>query len=163
MEKGGIATLLAAFLVLTGIYFVFQSSNSSDSQNYPIKFYSFEEGFKVAREKDKPVLVYIHSDTCHVCRAFLEDLSRYKDLQNAMNKFVVIKVDFNTERLLAMKFGATGTPEYYVLYPNGSIMEVDGKKLVYIGYSGAPDDEKARKSLIAFFEFAYQQFQKRKG
>ena len=140
---------LAVALVISGMAVI---SLESSSESLPIKFYSFEEGFKVAEKEDKLVLVYVHSDTCHVCKAFLEDLSKYEDLQKVFKKFVVVKVDFLRERTLATKLGATGTPEFYVFYPNGTLVEVKGRKAIYIGYSPVPDDEAARKSLIAFLE-----------
>ncbi len=113
---------------------------------------------RLQRGITKPALVYIHSDTCHVCRAFLENLSKYADLKRAMERFVVIKVDFNRERLLAMNFGATGTPEFHILNPDGSPLEINGKRLVYIGYSSTPDNEVARRSLISFFDLAVERF-----
>jgi len=163
MGKDRITTLLAVILVIAGIYMIFQGTGSVEEKKYPIRFYSYDEGLKVAEREGKPVLIYIHSDTCHVCKAFLEDLSKYRDLQNAMNRFIVIKVDFSTERLLAMKFGATGTPEFHVLYPNGTVMKVNGMKMVYIGYSNTPDNEMARKSLISFLDLAIKEFEKQKA
>ncbi len=158
MEKRGLTSVLAAVLVLAGIYLILQQSVSQNTEKYPIEFYSYSEGLEKAKSENKPVLIYIHSDTCHVCKAFLEDLKKYRDLREAMDRFIVVKVDFNTERLLAMKFGATGTPEFYVLYPNGTVMVVNGKRMAYIGYANTPDNEMARKSLISFLDFAYQSF-----
>ncbi len=158
MDKRGAAVILAALLVISGIGLITQQVIQTGTQKYPIKFYSLKDGLEAARREGKPVLVYIHSDTCHACRAFLEDLSKYRDLKETMEKFVVVKIDFNSERPLAMKFGATGTPEFYVLYPNGTVMTVNGKKLAYIGYANTPDDVGARKSLIAFLNYALKQF-----
>ncbi len=160
MDQRRIANVLAVLLVITGIFFIIQQPFRSDEKEYPVKFYSYNEGLEKAKTENRPVLIYIHSDTCHVCRAFLEDLSKYSDLREAMDRFIVIKVDFNTERLLAMKFGATGTPEFHVLYPNGTAMEIEGNRVVYIGYANTPDDQNARKKLIAFFDFAFEHFNK---
>ncbi|ADC64960.1 hypothetical protein Ferp_0791 [Ferroglobus placidus DSM 10642] len=151
--------IFAMALVLFGVAAIFFGVN--EYEEYPIKFYSLEEGFKVAKMENKLVLVYIHSDTCYVCRAFLEDLSKYEDLQKTFEKFVVVKVDFLTERALAVKFGATGTPEFHVFYPNGTPMKINGVRAVYIGYAGSPDDEKARKSLISFLETALESYDRR--
>ncbi len=158
MDQRRVANVLAALLVISGIFFITQQPLQSGEKDYPVKFYTYGEGLERAKAENRPVLVYIHSDTCHVCRAFLEDLSKYSDLREAMNRFIIVKVDFNSERLLAMKFGATGTPEFHILYPNGTVMEIDGKKVVYIGYAGTPDDQNARKKLIAFFDFAFEHF-----
>lgn len=158
MDKERATTFLTIFFIVSGTFLIFQQAIQTETKSYPIKFYNLEEGLEVAKKEMRPVLVYIHSDTCHVCRAFLEDLSKYDDLRKTMEKFVMVKIDFNTERPLAMKFGATGTPEFYVLYPNGTVMQVNGKNLAYIGYSNTPDNEMARKSLIAFLNYALQQF-----
>ncbi|WP_290902806.1 thioredoxin family protein [Ferroglobus sp.] len=148
--------IFAMILILFGVATIILGVD--EYEKYPIKFYSLEKGFKVAKKEDKPVLVYIHSDTCYVCRAFLEDLSKYEDLQKTFEKFVVVKIDFLTERALAMKFGATGTPEFHIFYPNGTPMKMNGVRAVYIGYAGSPDDERVRKSLIAFLEGALRQY-----
>ncbi|WP_456371072.1 thioredoxin family protein [Geoglobus sp.] len=158
MDKERIAIILATIFVLSGVSLISQQLTQAEMKKYPMEFYSLKKGLETAKKENKPVLVYIHSDTCHVCRAFLEDLSKYDDLKKAMSRFVVVKIDFNTERALAMKFGATGTPEFYILYPNGTAMTVNGKKLAYIGYSNTPDNELARKSFIAFLDYALQKF-----
>ncbi|MBE8539890.1 thioredoxin family protein [Geoglobus acetivorans] len=157
MAGSRVTIFIALFLILSGLLVILKNP-TEDSSDLPVKFYSYSEGLKIAERENRPVLVYIHSDTCHVCKAFLEDLKKYEDLQNAINKFVPVKVDFNSERLLALKFGATGTPEFYVLYPNGSIMEINGRKMAFIGYSGSPDNEAMRKTLISFLEAAIQQW-----
>lgn len=158
MDKRRFTVILAATFILSGILLISQQVTQTETKKYPIEFHSFRKGLEIAMKENKPVLIYIHSDTCHVCRAFLEDLSKYNDLRKAMEKFVVVKIDFNTERALAMQFGATGTPEFYVLYPNGTAMNVNGKRLAYIGYSNTPDNELARKSFIAFLDYAFQKF-----
>ena len=158
MEKGRVTSVLAAFLVLSGLILITLQPDQEGSERYPVKFYTLEEGFETAKRENRTVLIYIHSDRCHVCRAFMEDLSKYDDLREAIERFVVVKVDFDSERLLAMKFGATGTPEYHIFRPDGTRLKFDNRSLIYIGYSNTPDSETARKSLISFLNFAYQQY-----
>lgn len=158
MAESRTTLFIAVFLIASGLLIVYNNTAKYDSGNLPVKFYSYKEGLEIAEKKNRLVFVYIHSDNCYVCKSFLEDLLKYEDLQNAINKFVPVKVDFNTERLLAIKFGATGTPEFYILYPNGSVMEINGKRMVFIGYSSHPDNEAMRKTLISFLESAVQQW-----
>ena len=144
-------------LISVGVIIILSSTYIGKFTGYnlepKIKFYSYEEGLKLAKKENKLALIYIHSENCYICKIFLEDLKKYKDLQNAVLNFIPIKVDFIKERDIAMKYGATGTPEFYIVDGNGSVVVINGQKMVYIGYSTRVDDENARKSFIAFLNY----------
>ncbi len=153
----GKSVAISLILILAGIIVILGSAYTGtfmgEKLKSEIKFYSYEEGLKLAKKENKLALIYIYSESCYVCRIFLEDLKKYKDLQNAVLNFVPIKVDFIKERHIAMKYGATGTPEFHIVNGNGDVIVINGQKMVYIGYSNKADDENARKNFIAFLNY----------
>ncbi len=153
MAESRITYLIALALVIAGAGLIIYSKVPGDSES-PIKFYSYEEGLRLAREQGKLVVMVVHSETCYVCRIFMEDLAKYPDLQQAFSNFIPVKVDFNKDRALAMKYGVTGTPEFHILDADGNVIEINGQRMVYLGYSTVPDNVKARKNLIAFLNYA---------
>lgn len=155
MAKGRITYLIALTLIVVGAALVIYSKSPEKSQD-PIKFYSYDEGLRLAREQGKLVVLVVHSETCYVCRIFKEDLAKYPDLQQAFANFIPVKVDFNKDRALVSKYGVTGTPEFHILDAYGNVIEINGQKMVYLGYSTVPDNVNARKSLIAFLNYALQ-------
>jgi|Deesub1362A_J573_1020465.scaffolds.fasta_scaffold00258_48 thioredoxin-related protein len=146
----GIAIILLA--VVYGL-----ASYTENTEVYTIgniKFYSYDKGLNLVRKTGKPGLVHIYSESCHVCKAFHDDLEKYPDLQEAISEFVPIGVNFKRDKTIALKYGATGTPEFYVVDENGKVIDVMGQKLAYIGYATEPDDEQTRLSLINFLKFS---------
>ncbi len=145
---------LALALIIIGAVLVFLGLNSGSSTS---KFYSYEEGLKVAKSTGKPILLYIRSSTCVYCKIFEEDYSKYEELRKALSRFVIVRVDYVNERNLASKYGATGTPEFHFLYPNGTPIVYNGRKLVMIGYS-----TEYMRDLINLANLAYSVYEKSK-
>lgn len=144
-----------AIILLAVVYgLVFYTENTEVYTVGNIKFYSYDEGLNLVRKTGKPGLVHIYSESCHVCKAFHDDLEKYPDLQEAISEFVPIGVNFKRDKTIALKYGATGTPEFYVVDGTGKVIDVMGQKLVYIGYATEPDDEQTRLSLINFLKFS---------
>ena len=164
MAEGRITSLIALILIIAGAVLVLHSRFTADVES-PVKFYSYDEGLRLAREQGKLVVMVVHSDTCYVCRIFMEDLAKYPDLQQAFQNFIPVKVDFNKDRAIVAKYGVTGTPEFHILDADGRVIEINGQKMVYLGYSNVPDNLNARKSLIAFLNYAlkYGTKEKEKG
>jgi|GEM_PF-1758195 hypothetical protein len=154
MAESRITYLIALILIATGAFLVIYSKPADTDNESPIKFYSYEEGLRLAKEQGKLAVLVVHSDTCYVCRIFMEDLAKYPDLQQAFSNFIPIKIDFNKDRTIAAKYGVTGTPEFHILDANGNVIELQGQKMVYLGYSTVPDNPNARKNLIAFLNYA---------
>ncbi|WP_290902025.1 thioredoxin family protein [Ferroglobus sp.] len=147
-------SIAALILIAVGAFFVLFSFQSSPS----VEFYSYEEGLKIAAEKNKPILLIVSSNTCVYCTIFKEDFEKYDDLRLALSKFVIVEVDYVRERELAKKFGATGTPEFHFLYPNGTPIMYEGKRVVMLGYSS-----EYRQDLINLANFAYQIYERSKA
>jgi thioredoxin-related protein len=155
MAEGRITYLIALALIVAGAALVIYSKSSEKTED-PIKFYSYEEGLRLARGQNKLVVMVVHSETCYVCRIFMEDLAKYPDLQQALLNFIPVKVDFNKDRAIVSKYGVTGTPEFHILDADGNVIEINGQKMVYLGYSTVPDNVNARKNFIAFLNYALQ-------
>ncbi len=155
MGESRITYLIALALIVAGAALIIYSKTLDEVED-PIKFYSYEEGLRLAREQGKLVVMVVHSETCYVCKIFMNDLAKYPDLQQAFANFIPVKVDFNKDKAIVAKYGITGTPEFYILDADGNVIEINGKKMVYLGYSTVPDDVNARKQLIAFLNYALQ-------
>ena len=155
MAEGRITYLIALALIVAGAALIVYSKSSEKTED-PIKFYSYEEGLRLAKEQGKLVVLVVHSETCYVCRIFMEDLAKYPDLQQTFANFIPVKIDFNKDRALVSKYGITGTPEFHILDADGNVIEINGQKMVYLGYSTVPDNVNARKNLIAFLNYALQ-------
>ncbi|ADC66613.1 hypothetical protein Ferp_2506 [Ferroglobus placidus DSM 10642] len=147
-------SIAALILIAVGASFLLFSFQSTPNVN----FYSYEEGLKVAAKENKPILLIIDSESCVYCTIFKEDFEKYEDLKLALSKFVIVEVDYVRERDLAKKFGATGTPEFHFLYPNGTPITYNGEKLVMLGYSS-----EYRQDLINLANFAYQIYERSKA
>ena len=143
-------SVIALAVVTIGAILVLFGLSSSPS----IEFYTYDEGLRVAMKENKPIMLFVSSNTCTYCTIFKEDFERSDELRIALSKFVIIEVDYVRERDLAKEYGATGTPEFHFLYPNGTPISYRGERLVMLGYS-----PEYRQDLINLANFAYQLYE----
>ncbi len=53
MEKGRIANVIAISLILSGVFLAIQQAEQNERAEYPVNFFSFEEGLEVAKRDNK--------------------------------------------------------------------------------------------------------------
>lgn len=62
--------------------------------------------FDAAQAADKPILVWVHAPWCPVCRE-QEKLIKQVAMQPAYRDLVILRIDYDTQKPLWQKFGAT--------------------------------------------------------
>jgi len=137
-----------------------------------INWYGYQEGVQRAREKDRPLFLYFHTDWCSWCKRMeRETLSNPQVLGILDEGFISIRLNAEsrekirtegkevTPSELARRYGVRGFPTSVFLEPDGSLIGpvagyVDAaqlrKILIYI-------QEKAYRKM-PFEEFARQRF-----
>ncbi len=82
-------------------------------------FGSLKEGVEKAKEQKKPLVIYFYSKYCSYCRHFEEFTLSKDEVQNTLEKFVVVSLDISSEEgsQWARKLGVPGVPTMVVYDP----------------------------------------------
>lgn len=84
-----IAIILSAFIVVLGLF-------AFKPQAEEVKWLNFNDGYKLAKKKNKIMLVDVYTDWCGWCKRMDRDTYAKPGIVNALNKdYVVVK--FNPE------------------------------------------------------------------
>jgi len=99
-------------------------------------WYSYTDGFKLARSQKKPVVMFFYADWCRYCK--LMDSTTYSDVsivKKLKDSFVSIRVDTTSENGIIrmdnrdvpvsdmlMRFGVTGMPTTLFFDRNGDLV-----------------------------------------
>jgi thiol:disulfide interchange protein DsbD len=129
-------TYKAFLAVVVGIFLIL-SAHSVFADSVSWQSYS-DDAFASARARQKLVLVYVNSESCHWCQRMNSESFESPTIINLISKkFIPVSVNIVRDRSIADSFGAYGTPTFIVL--NGNQQEVSR----LVGYQ-SPDQ------LIAF-------------
>jgi len=93
---------------------------------------SFDEALKIAREKNKPVMIDFYADWCGWCHRLDSDTYSSGEVVNKSKDFVNLKIDADAERDLVQRYRITGLPT--ILFIDGTGREIHR----IVGYK-APD------------------------
>ena len=107
----------------------FSNSHAGTTQ---IKWYSYDEGFKVGRNEGKKIFINFYADWCRYCKKMDKYTFGNNDVKKILEEnFVPVKVDGGsktqltlgkekiTEKQLALRFGMTAFPTTLFLKPTG--------------------------------------------
>ncbi|MES2655660.1 MAG: DUF255 domain-containing protein [Bacteroidota bacterium] len=84
-----IAIILSVFIVVLGLF-------AFKPQTEEVKWLNFNDGYKLAKKKNKIILVDVYTDWCGWCKRMDRDTYAKPSIVNALNKdYVVVK--FNPE------------------------------------------------------------------
>ncbi len=88
----------------------------------------YNGALKVAKQENKPVLLYFFSRSCGYCTLMDKDTLADKDIAAQLKKnFVFVRVDTDQSADLAMYYGIRGTPWSWFLDPSGKrVRQVPG-------------------------------------
>jgi thiol:disulfide interchange protein len=104
--------------------------------------YSLSDGLKLAKEKNKPLMVYFYADWCGWCKKLEMETYRDSEVMKLSSNFVCVKV--NTDRNIdeSRKYKVSGLPTIVFLKSDGKIIEK------VIGYRGSKDFMKIMSEVI---------------
>lgn len=72
-----------------------------------------------AQAENKPVLVYFWSESCAACKEFHGTLRSQDSVQNSVDKYVLVALEYSESPDLREKYDVSGTPTVVVLSPDG--------------------------------------------
>ena len=122
MRSKYIIRVLLVTTCLTGWFL--NVADASDS----IKWYSYEEGKVLAKIEKKKVFLHFYADWCVFCGKMAKETFQDANVISNLNEtFISIRVDTDSERDTALKYGVTGLPANWFLTEMGQpIVNIPG-------------------------------------
>lgn len=126
--------LLLALLVLISGCVNSQSNNSQQDNSQPnnpdsgkitlkgLKFYTeLPPVLEAAKAQNKPIFVYVRSETCGWCKKFEEETFTNQSVIKILNeKFILVSIDVYKQKNETRNFRVRGTPTEIFLDSNGT-------------------------------------------
>lgn len=103
---------------------------------------SLDEGLKLAKQGNKPVMVDFYTDWCGWCKKLDKDTYSNSAVQGLADKFVCVKVDGDKDRANTKKFGINGYPTIVFLDSIGK--EIDRN----VGYANSEELSKIMEKIL---------------
>lgn len=91
------------------------------------------DGFKLAKEKNKPLMVDFYADWCYWCKRLDSDVYTNSEVIKLSKDFVCVKVDTDKYPAEAKRYKVSGLPTIIFFNPEGEIIER------IIGYRNSKD------------------------
>ncbi len=90
---------------------------------------SFEEALKIAKEKNRPVMIDFYADWCGWCHRLDSDTYTDGNVVSKSKEFVNLKIDADTEREIVQRYRITGLPTIlFIDYTGREIHRIVGYK-----------------------------------
>ncbi|MFH1097993.1 MAG: thioredoxin family protein [Candidatus Desantisbacteria bacterium] len=94
---------------------------------------AFDDGLKMAKEKNCPLMVDFFAQWCGWCVKLDEETWTNKDVIQLAQRFVCVKVDVDTDRQTPARYGARSLPTILFINPDGKVIHQ------VIGYRNSED------------------------
>ncbi|MEK6236479.1 MAG: thioredoxin family protein, partial [Planctomycetales bacterium] len=89
----------------------------------------YAEGFRIAQEEGKPMLLFFTAEWCRYCHLMLEDAFVQEEVVSLSKRFVCVWVDADRETEVCETFEVDGYPTVQFLSPRGTVLNrVVGKR-----------------------------------
>lgn len=147
-----ILTISLFLLLVTGSTYIVPSEAASGKS---INWYTYDEGLTLAKNQNKPVMIYFTADWCHYCRNLEENVFMNEEMTEKLsNSFVCIKVDVDKENNLVEKYKKSGFLGRFTSMPVPTVIFADsyGNEVYRIeGEKSAEDFDKAVDEALSRF------------
>ncbi len=87
----------------------------------------YEEIYEGAKNEEKPFLLLFHVDWCGYCKRLQSELLDNSKVRQFLASYYRVKInpeDGEKEKLIAMKYGVSGYPNFRVVFPEGGSVRV---------------------------------------
>lgn len=81
-----------------------------------------EAGQQAAQTSGEPLLLYFWSEDCSYCKEFNAELQNNAALQESVDGYVLVSVEYVNEPELRSEYDVSGTPTIVVLSPDGEMV-----------------------------------------
>lgn len=83
---------------------------------------SFDEGLRIAKTRNCPLMVDFFADWCGWCKRLDETTWTNKDVILLAQRFVCVKIDCDTDRQTPARYGARSLPTILFINPEGKVI-----------------------------------------
>ncbi len=135
MRTKKLISILVLVLILSFAYFSYETSLnnfifSDNNSSYlgGIKFHraaaGLEEGFQIAQQENKPVMMYFWAIWCQYCARFQTDTLGNPQVKKILEEdYVLVSMDLDVDREVAQQYGVSYPPYLVFMDPKGNIKE----------------------------------------
>jgi thioredoxin-related protein len=135
MRTKKLISIFVLVLILFFAYFSYKTalsnftlSDKNSSYLGGIKFHraaaGLEEGFQIAQQENKPVMMYFWAIWCQYCARFQTDTLGNTQVKKILEEdYVLVSMDLDIDREVAQQYGVSYPPYLVFMDPNGKILE----------------------------------------
>lgn len=132
------AIFTSVFIVVIVVGLCIVSTPPVSAVSGGIEWKNYDDGTRMAKEKNKKIFLYFHASWCAYCRQMEMSTFQDKALIDYMNaNFISIKVDSDSEKTIAELYSVRGLPTSWFLKSNSDKLSnmpgyIDAKRLLTI-------------------------------
>jgi thioredoxin-related protein len=135
MRTKKLVSILVLVLILVFAYFSyaialknFTLSDKNSSYLGGIIFHraasGLEEGFQIAQQENKPILMYFWAIWCQYCARFQTDTLGNPQVKKILEEdYVLVAMDLDIDREVAQQYGVSYPPYLVFMDPKGKVLE----------------------------------------
>ena len=135
MRTKKLVSILALILILSFAYFSFNTavqnftlSDKNSSYLGGIKFHraaaGLEEGFQIAQQENKPVMMYFWAIWCQYCARFQTDTLGNPQVKKILEEeYVLVAMDLDIDREVAQQYGVSYPPYLVFMDTKGNVLQ----------------------------------------
>ena len=135
MRTKKLVSILVLVLILSFAYFSyitalknFTLSDKNSSYLGGIKFHraaeGLEESFQIAKQENKPVMMYFWAIWCQYCARFQTNTLGNPQVKKILEEdYLLVAMDLDIDREVAQKYGVSYPPYLVFMDPNGKVLD----------------------------------------